>query len=84
MAVKLQSLRQGFENMRIKSDESVQDYVILVGELVNQMKSLNDTISEEMVVGKILRSMGAKFNHVVTAIEESRDITKLMVDELTA
>ncbi|XP_039127068.1 uncharacterized protein LOC120263267 [Dioscorea cayenensis subsp. rotundata] len=30
-----------------------------------------------MVVGKILRSMGAKYNHVVAdAIEESRDITK--------
>lgn len=53
-----------------------------VGVLVNQMKVLDDTILEAMVVGKVLRSMGAKYNHVVTAIEESRNITKLTLDEL--
>ncbi|KAH7667285.1 RNA-directed DNA polymerase protein [Dioscorea alata] len=36
-----------------------------------------------MVVRKVLRSMGAKFNHVVTAVEESKDITKLTLDVLT-
>ncbi|XP_039119899.1 uncharacterized protein LOC120256238 [Dioscorea cayenensis subsp. rotundata] len=73
-----------FENLHIKNGELVQDYVTRVGELVNQMKSLGDTISKAIVVGKILRSMGAKYNHVVTVIEESHDITKLTLDVLIA
>lgn len=50
-----------------------------VVEHVNQMRGLGDT----MVVEKVLRSLGAKYNHIVTAIEESIDITKLTLDELS-
>lgn len=82
MAVKLQALLQGFETLHIKCNEGVQDYVTCVGELVNQMKMLGDTVSEAMVVKKVLRSMRPKFNHVVKAIEESRNITRLMLDEI--
>lgn len=46
------------------------------------MNSLGDTISEVMIVGKVLRSVGATYNHVVTTIEESKDITSLTLDEL--
>lgn len=60
MEVKLQALRQGFKNLRIKSNKGVQEYVTPVGELVNQMKLLDNTISKAMVVRKVLRSMGAK------------------------
>lgn len=83
MAVKLQALLQGFEKLLIKSNEGVQEYVTCVGELVNRMKMLGDTVSEAMVVKKVLRSMRPKFNHVVKAIEESRNITRLMLDEIT-
>lgn len=67
----------------IKSNERVQDYVTRFNELVNQMTALGETILEAMVVGKVLRSMGTKYNHVVTAIEESRDITYLTLDDIT-
>lgn len=77
-------MRQAFENLRIKSNERVQDYVTRVIKLVNQMIALGDTISKLMVVGKVLRSMGTKYNHVVIAIEESRDITKLTLDDITS
>lgn len=83
MAMNLQLMRQGFENLRIKSGAGVQDYITQVGEVLNQMKVLGDTISKAMMVRKVLKSMGAKYNHIVTTIEESSDITKLMLDELT-
>ena len=83
MAVKLQGLRQSFENLLIKSDEGVQSYISRVMELVNQMRGLGDTILKAMVVGKVLGSMGPKYNHVVAAIEESKDLTKLSLDELS-
>ncbi|XP_039115117.1 uncharacterized protein LOC120250373 [Dioscorea cayenensis subsp. rotundata] len=83
MVVKLQSLQQGFENLCIIGNEGILDYVTHVGELVNQMRVFSDIVSEAMMVGKVLRSMGARYNHIVIVIEDSRDITKLTLDELT-
>lgn len=36
-----------------------------------------------MVVGKVLMSMGAKYNHVIMTIEESKDIITLTLNGLT-
>ncbi|XP_039115786.1 uncharacterized protein LOC120251294 [Dioscorea cayenensis subsp. rotundata] len=47
------------------------------------MRCLGDTLSEFMVVGKVMRSLGPKFNHMVVVIEESKDLTKLSLDELS-
>lgn len=81
MAVKLQMLRQSFETLHIKSKEGVQNYVSRVVDLANQMGCLSDTLSESMVVGKVMSSLGPKFKHVVVVIEESKDLTKLTLDE---
>nr|GFB69089.1 DUF4219 domain-containing protein/UBN2 domain-containing protein [Tanacetum cinerariifolium] len=40
------------------------------------------SITDELVVAKILRSLPPKLDHVVAAIEESKDITTLSFDEL--
>jgi gag-polypeptide of LTR copia-type len=47
-----------------------------------QMKMLDEKIEDVRVVDKILRSLNAKFNHVVVAIEESKDMDSMTVDEL--
>nr|GEU38680.1 DUF4219 domain-containing protein/UBN2 domain-containing protein [Tanacetum cinerariifolium] len=39
-------------------------------------------ISDETVVAKVLRSLTLKFDHVVAAIEESKDLSKFSFDEL--
>ena len=41
-----------------------------------------EKISEETIVAKVLRSLTPKFDHVVTAIEETMDLLVLSVDEL--
>lgn len=81
MVMKLQSLRQSLENLRIKNNEGVQGYVSLVVDLSNQMCSLGDTLSESMVVGKVMQSLKPKFNHMMVPIKESKDLTKLTMDE---
>lgn len=58
-------------------------YVSKIVELSNQMRGFGDILSEAMVVGKVLRSLGPKYNHVVAAIEESNDLTKLTPNELS-
>ncbi|XP_039137422.1 uncharacterized protein LOC120274950 [Dioscorea cayenensis subsp. rotundata] len=83
MAVKIQSLRQVFENLHRKENESVQFYISRVNDLANQMRGLGDTMPEQLAVGKILRSLGPKYNHLVAAIGEAKDLTKLTMDELS-
>nr|GEX87700.1 UBN2 domain-containing protein [Tanacetum cinerariifolium] len=82
ITVKLQSLRRDFETSFMKHNESVQDFLARVSSVVSQMKAYGDKISDEIVVAKVLRSLPAKFDHVVAAIEESKDLSTFSFDEL--
>ncbi|CAL5363087.1 unnamed protein product [Camellia sinensis] len=46
------------------------------------MRSYGEKISDETVVAKVLRSLTPKFDHVVAAIEESKDLSVFSFDEL--
>ncbi|KAI6681886.1 hypothetical protein NL676_035767 [Syzygium grande] len=46
------------------------------------MKSYGENITDGTVVAKILRSLTPRFDHVVAAIEESKDLSIFIVDEL--
>ncbi|GJS69971.1 retrovirus-related pol polyprotein from transposon TNT 1-94 [Tanacetum coccineum] len=59
ITVKLQILRRDFESAVIKSNETVQTYIARVSALL----------------AKILRSLSCKFDHVVAAIQESKDLS---------
>ncbi|GAU32111.1 hypothetical protein TSUD_357950 [Trifolium subterraneum] len=78
----LQALRGEFEILRMKEDESVNDYFGGVLAIVNKMKMQGETMEHSIVVEKILRSMTRKFNYVVCAIEESNDVETLPIDGL--
>ncbi|WVZ21912.1 hypothetical protein V8G54_000456 [Vigna mungo] len=71
--VRLQTLRRQYEHMEMEDSDKV---------VANQMKSCKETISDVMIMEKIMRSMPAAFDHIVVAIEESRDIEKLKIEEL--
>ncbi|XP_039115785.1 uncharacterized protein LOC120251274 [Dioscorea cayenensis subsp. rotundata] len=81
-ALRIQALRQAFESLQRKEDEGVQAYIARVNDLVNQMKGLGDEMPEALAVGKVLRTLGPKYNFVVAAIGEAKDLTKLTMDEL--
>jgi transposase InsO family protein len=78
----LQALRGEFEILRMKDEESVNDYFGRVLAIVNKMKIQGENVEERIVVEKILRSMPRKFNYVVCAIEESNNVETLCIDEL--
>jgi excinuclease UvrABC nuclease subunit len=51
-------------------------------ELANASGVLEEKMSEEKLVKKILRSLTKRFNMKVTAIEEAQDIKNMKVEEL--
>nr|GMD32642.1 Retrovirus-related Pol polyprotein from transposon TNT 1-94 [Ipomoea batatas] len=78
----LQALRKEFEILEMKIGESVNEYFARTLSIVNKMNANGETKSDADVVSKILRSMTTKFNYVVCSIEESKDTSKLTIDEL--
>lgn len=62
----------------------MQEYIVRVNDVVNQMRGLGDQMPEPLVVRKILRSLGPKYNLAVAAIGEAKDLTKLTMDELAS
>ncbi|KAJ0047654.1 hypothetical protein Pint_15564 [Pistacia integerrima] len=50
--------------------------------IVGQMRSYGKMISDQMIVAKVLRSVTPKFDHVVAAIKESKDLSIFSFDEL--
>ncbi|GAV64656.1 UBN2 domain-containing protein, partial [Cephalotus follicularis] len=80
--VKLQTLRREFETIFMKGNESVQDFFSRISIIINQMRTFGENISDQKVVEKILRSLPNKFDHVVIAIEESKDLSIFCLNEL--
>ncbi|XP_058008474.1 uncharacterized protein LOC131182952 [Hevea brasiliensis] len=83
ITVKLQTLRQYFETLHMKSGESMQEFLSRVAAIVNQIRSYAKKISDQTIVAKVLRSLTPKFDHVVAAIEKSKDLAMYSFDELT-
>ncbi|XP_039138742.1 uncharacterized protein LOC120276070 [Dioscorea cayenensis subsp. rotundata] len=82
LEVRLQALRQGFETLQMEDHESIQEYFSRVVTTVNQIKGLGHKLSEAEVVSKVLRSLVPKFDFVVVAIKESKELASLSLYEL--
>ena len=80
--VQLQTLRGELESMRMKEIEGVAEYITRVETVANQLAKNGETLPASRVVEKILRSLTNDFENVVCAIEESKDLSKLTVEEL--
>ncbi|XP_022890346.1 uncharacterized protein LOC111405619 [Olea europaea var. sylvestris] len=80
--VRLQNLQGEFEAIQMKESKKVSDYISRVVTVANQMKRLDEDVTDLRVIEKILRSVTEKFDHVVTAIEESKDIEDMTIEEL--
>ncbi|PNX61203.1 pectinesterase, partial [Trifolium pratense] len=80
--VKLQTLRSKFAQLQMEEKEIVTEFFTKIAKLVNEMKASGEIVSGTMRVEKILRSLTPKFDYVVAAIEESKDLDSIKVEEL--
>ncbi|XP_057435711.1 uncharacterized protein LOC130728298 [Lotus japonicus] len=80
--VKLQTLRRQYELMQMEPTEKVTQYFNRIIRHKNDMKVCGKTISNKSLVEKILRTLTPRFDHIVVAMEESRNLETLKVEEL--
>ena len=79
---KLQMLITGFEELKISEDESFDSFYSKLNEVVVSKFNLGEKREDSKIVRKILRSLPESFHAKVTAIEESKDLDDIKVQEL--
>ena len=79
---KFQRLTTSFEEIRMEEDESFDEFYTKLKDIVNSAFNLGKTILEPKIVRKVLRSLPERFHAKITAIEESKDIDKIPLNEL--
>jgi hypothetical protein len=62
--------------------EDIAIYFLRVDEVVNAIRGLGEELNESLVVKNFLRSLIWKYYAKVSAIEETKDLTKMTMDEL--
>ncbi|GJR51641.1 zf-CCHC domain-containing protein [Tanacetum coccineum] len=79
----LDLLVQQYEQFVISEDESIDSAICLdFNTIITSLKALDEGYSSKNYVRKFLRALHPKWRAKVTAIEESKDLTSLSLDEL--
>ncbi|GKB14811.1 hypothetical protein Tco_0848734 [Tanacetum coccineum] len=79
---KINLLVQQYEQFAIFEDESINSAFARYNTIITSLKALDEGYSSKNYVRKFLRALHLKWRANVTAIEESRDLTSLSLDEL--
>ncbi|GAV90790.1 UBN2 domain-containing protein [Cephalotus follicularis] len=81
-AIRLLNFRRDYENLKMKDNETVKDYVLRIMKLVNQMRIYGEKISDQKLMEKVLISLPDRFDPKVSTIEESKDLSTVTLNEL--
>ncbi|GJQ95761.1 zf-CCHC domain-containing protein [Tanacetum coccineum] len=73
---------QQYEQFVISKDESIDSAFARFNTIITRLKALDEGYSSKNYVRKFLRALHPKWRAKVTAIEESKDLTSLSLDEL--
>ena len=79
---KLQKLTTSFKEIKMKEDKSFDEFYAKLKDIVNSVFNLGETIPEPKIVRNVLRSRPKRFHAKITAIEESKDIDKILLTKL--
>ncbi|XP_057999323.1 uncharacterized protein LOC131178382 [Hevea brasiliensis] len=79
---KIDSLIYKYELFKMKSDKTISEMYDRFVEIIGGIKSLGKTFTNEELVKKILRSLPKEWLSKVTSLKDSKDLSKVQLDEL--
>ncbi|GJS01769.1 hypothetical protein Tco_0318277 [Tanacetum coccineum] len=79
---KIDLLVQQYEQFTILEEESIDSGFARFNTIITSLKALDEGFSNKNYVRKFLRALHHKWRAKVTAIEESKDLSSLALDEL--
>ncbi|GJV06494.1 copia protein [Tanacetum coccineum] len=79
---KIDLLVQQYEQFTIPEEESIDNAFAKFNTIITSLKALDEGFSSKNYVRKFLRALHPKWRAKVTAIEESKNLTTLSLDEL--
>ena len=68
----------------MKENETIVEMITRFTDIVSSLEALENTYKESKKVMKILRSLPSKWHTKVTAIQEAKDLTKLLMRLMVA
>eukprot|EP00253_Pinus_taeda_P015004 PITA_15004 len=68
----------------MKESDTIDSFFTQVIGLITQIRSHGEILKERRIVEKTLRSLPSRFEAIVVAIEETKDLSQFTVDELSA
>ena len=80
--VKLKNLRRDFENLKMKDNETVDNFMTQVMNVVNRLRQYDEDVSDQRVIEKLLRCF-PNFKAVVVPTKEFKNLSQMHIDELT-
>ncbi|KAL4555842.1 hypothetical protein LXL04_038472 [Taraxacum kok-saghyz] len=78
---RLQTLRGDLERLKMKDNETIDDFSGKLGAIVEKFKSLGSCLDEEMAVRKFLNSVPHKYLPIVASIEQYSDLETMSLEE---
>jgi hypothetical protein len=79
---KIQTHRSQFESPKMDEEENIATYILRVDGIVNIIRGLGETVDENFIVQKVLKSLPMRFNPKISALEVRKDLDELTMDEL--
>ena len=78
--VRLQALRRLYEVLTMEEEETISQYFDKVVNLSNQMSRNGENVTDLIKIEKVLRTLAPRFDHIVVALEESKDLDSMKLN----
>ena len=67
---KLRTYKGQFENLKMKEEENIAEYLLRLDEIVNGIRDIGGEIKEKYIVDKVQRTLPMKYESKVSSLEE--------------
>nr|XP_009765548.1 PREDICTED: uncharacterized protein LOC104217090 [Nicotiana sylvestris] len=76
------NLKREFEIQKIRELEGIKDYVDRLTAIANKIRLFGEKFSDSRIVEKVLVSLPEKFESKISSLENSKDLSKISVNDL--